>query len=97
MERIGIAASKMAQGNLLKYNVFVVLISCIFSLFIFFICGFSLVVVLFLISLLFNVLLPGGSHAALVHIGKIVLIILSVLIAILNALAIVKNIKIAKN
>ena len=97
MERIGIAASKMAKGHLIKYNLFVVLISCVFSLFVFFICGFTLAIALFLISLLFSVLLPGESHAAWIHIGKVCLIALSVLIGILNVLAIIKNIKMTKD
>ena len=37
MERIGIAASKIAQGNLFLYNICVIVISFLFSLFIFFI------------------------------------------------------------
>ena len=42
MLRIGIAASKMSKGSLLSYNLYVILIACLFSLFIFLICGFSI-------------------------------------------------------
>ena len=50
MERIGIAASKIAKGNLFVYNLVVVLISVVFSLMVFFLAGCSIVVVLVLIA-----------------------------------------------
>ncbi|HOW35721.1 MAG TPA: hypothetical protein PL155_04845 [Candidatus Omnitrophota bacterium] len=46
MERIGIAASKIAKGNLLLYNFFVVLLTSLFALLIFFVSGSSIVIVL---------------------------------------------------
>ena len=36
MLRIGIAASKISKGSLLRYNLSVILITCLLSLFIFF-------------------------------------------------------------
>ena|SRR3989338_6771375 len=50
MERIGIAASKIAKGNLLFYNFFVTLLIFIFSLLIFLIAGSSIVIVLIVIA-----------------------------------------------
>lgn len=46
MERIGIAASKIAKGSLFLYNFFVVLITFLFALLIFFVSGSSIVIVL---------------------------------------------------
>jgi hypothetical protein len=97
MERIGIAASKMAQGNLCKYNLFVIVISCLFALFIFVICGFSVLVALFLISLVVREFVPSVSGGGWVHVAKLSLAGLAALIGVLNVVAIMKNIKLGKN
>ncbi len=96
MERIGLAASKMAQGNLLKYNLFVIGISCLFAVFLFVIAGFSVLAALFVISLIMRSFLPPDFSSNCVSVVKISLISLAVVIGILNALAIIKNIKIGK-
>lgn len=46
MERIGIAASKIAKGSLFLYNFFVIFITLLFSLLVFLISGSAVVVVL---------------------------------------------------
>ncbi len=58
MKRIGIAASKIAKGNLVLYNIYVVVISSIFSLFIFLIAGATVIFAIFIISYLSNEILP---------------------------------------
>ena len=58
MKRIGIAASKIAQGNLLLYNACVILISFLFALLIFFIGASALVVALILIAYLTQGMMP---------------------------------------
>lgn len=98
MERIGRAASKMAQGNLLKYNLFVVAISCLLSLLVFFASGFSVLAALFLISLILRPFMPGASDSShFFHLLKSCLIALGSVVVFLNILAIVKNIKLNKN
>ena len=97
MRRIGIAASKMAKGRLWTYNLFVVLLSCIFSLFIFLICGFSILIIVFLVSLGLSALRPAGFHADWKHMFKICLIILAAVMGILNIVAIIKNVQLTKN
>jgi hypothetical protein len=96
MERIGIAASKMSKGNLLTYNLFVVLISFLCSLFILFICGFSVLVALFLISVVFRFFMPQGFNTDLLPVAKICMVALSILVGGLNIAAIVRNIKLTK-
>ena len=96
MERIGIAASKMAQGDLAKYNVFVILIAFLCSLLLFFICGFSIVAALFLISAAFRHFLPPEFHAAWPAIVRVCLAALGAVIGLLYILAVVKNIKVTK-
>ncbi len=97
MLRIGIAASKMSKGSLCKYNLYVVLISCFVSAFIFFICGFSILLILFLISLVLDALRPTEFHTAWVPVFKICLTILSVVVGAFNIVAIFKNIQLPKS
>jgi len=97
MLRIGIAASKMSKGSLLSYNLYVILISCLFSLLMFLISGFSILLIIFLISLVIHVLKPADVHVGWVHMLKICLIVLAVVVGIFNAVAILKNIQFTKN
>ncbi len=96
MRRIGIAASKMAQGSLPKYNVFVIMIAFLCSLLLFFVCGFSILAALFLVSLACRPFLPPGFNAAGPAIIRVCLVTLAVVIGILNILAVVKNVKVNK-
>ncbi len=96
MRRIGIAASKMAQGSLSKYNVFVIMIAFLCSLLLFFICGFSILAALFLVSLVCRPFLPSGFNTASPAIVRMCLVALAVVIGILNVLAVIKNVKVNK-
>jgi hypothetical protein len=97
MLRIGVAASKMSKGGLLSYNLYVVLIACLLSLFIFLICGFSVILIVFLISLILHALKPSDFHSGWVHVFKICLIVLAWVVGVFNIIAILKNIQITKN
>ncbi len=96
MRRIGIAASKMAQGSLPKYNVFVIMIAFLCSLLLFFICGFSILAALFLVSLVCRPFLPPEFNAAGPAIVRMCLVALAVVIGALNVLAVIKNVKVNK-
>ena len=97
MLRIGIAASKMSKGGVLTYNLYVILISSLFSLFIFFICGFSILLIVFLVSLVLHALKPADFHTGWVHMFKICLFVLALVVGVLNIVAIFKNIQFTKN
>lgn len=97
MLRIGIAASKMSKGSLLSHNLYVILIACLFSIFIFLICGFSILAIVFLTSLILHALNPADFHMGWVHIFKICLIMLALVVGCFNVVAIAKNVKFAKN
>jgi hypothetical protein len=97
MQRIGIAASKMSKGSLLNYNLYVILIATLFSLLFFFICGFSILIIVFLISLILHALKPADFHSGWVHMFKICLIILAFVVGGFNMVAIFKNIQFTKN
>jgi hypothetical protein len=96
MERIGLAASRMANGSLLKYNVFVVAISCFFSILIFLVCGFSVLAVLLLLSLVMRWFMPTDVFSNWTAIVKVSIAALAVIIGMLNIFAIAKNIKFSK-
>jgi uncharacterized membrane protein len=97
MRRIGVAASKMSKGSLLSYNLYVILIACLVSLFIFLICGFSILLIIFLISLILHALKPADFHAGWMHMFKICMTVLLIVVGIFNAVAILKNIQFTKN
>src|SRR5690242_10743381 len=93
MRRIGIAASKMSKGGLVGYNLWVILIASLVSLFIFFICGFAILLILFLVSLFLHAFRPSEPHAGLLQIFKICLGVLALILGFFNGLAIFKNIQ----
>ena len=97
MQRIGIAASKMSKGSLLSYNLCVILIACLFSLLIFLICGFSILVIIFLVSLILHGHKPASFHAGWMPMFKICLAALAGVVGVLNIVAIFKNIQFTKN
>ena len=96
MRRIGIAASKMSKGGLLSYNLYVILIASLFSLLIFLICGFTILLIVFLVSVILHLIKPADFHVGWVHMFKICLIILAVVVVVLNTVAIFKNIQFTK-
>ena len=96
MERIGIAASKMAQGNLLLYNACVILISFLFSLLIFFIGGSAVVVALILIAYLTKGMMPSNLGKEWISIGLVCMISLSIFVGLFSLIAILRNIKFHK-
>ena len=93
MRRIGIAASRIAKGNLTVYNIFVIVLSTLCSIMLFFICSFSILMALLLISFVLRFIFPAQSSGAWVSIVKSAMVALSVVIGVLNILAVVKNIK----
>ncbi|MDE1920169.1 MAG: hypothetical protein KGJ09_03780 [Candidatus Omnitrophica bacterium] len=97
MRRIGIAASKMSKKSLLGYNLCVILIACLFSLFVFLICGFVLLPIVFLVFLAMHAIKPAGFHAGWVHVFKICLFFLASIIGVFTVFAIAKNVQFTKN
>lgn len=93
MKRIGIAASKISEGNILLYNVFVLVLSTLFSLLIFFLSGFSIFVAIYVI----HALMTGGTDFNFASnwggILKSCMIALAVMTGFLNLCAISVNLK----
>jgi len=96
MKRIGIAASKIAKGNLFLYNCYVVLISFLFSFFIFVIAGATVLFSLIVIAYLGNELMASEFEENWTSILAVCMVSLTVVISIFNLLAISKNIKFFK-
>ena len=97
MERIGIAASKMAKGNIPLYNFYVVLISFLFSLFIFILAGCTVVFSLIVISYLTNEIASFQVVKDWSTILALCMISLSVITVLFMLIAISKNIKFPKS
>jgi len=96
MKRIGIAASRIAKDNLLLYNFYVILISCLLSLLIFFISGLILIVGIGLISYFAHWVLtpePGTWFAPFLI---TCFAVLAGIVGIITLIAIFTNIKFRK-
>lgn len=97
MERIGIAASKIARGNLFLYNFYVVLISSLLSLLMFVLAGSSVMLALLLIGTIINGFLPENFEKEWTSIIRICMIFLTIIISLFNLSAILKNIKLVRH
>ncbi len=93
MERIGIAASKMAKGNLLFYNGWVILISFLFSFFIFFIGGSAIAIALILMATDARGVMPVNFEKEWISIGLICMISLAAVVGVFCLIAVSRNIK----
>ena len=94
MERIGIAASKIAKGNVLLYNLCVILISFLFSLLIFFIAGSSIILALIIIGYMIIGVSPVDFREEWVAVIRVCMVSLTVVVSIVNLFAVLRNIKI---
>lgn len=96
MERIGLAASKIAKGNLFLYNLFVILISFLFSLFVFFMAGAAIILALLVINRIVSGIIPSSIGEGWTIVMLVCMISLSVTVAVFNLLAILRNIRLPK-
>ena len=97
MERIGIAASKIAKGSLFLYNFFVLLITFLFSLLVFFISGSTIVVVLVIIAYLTSPNMPPDLERGWIPTMVICMKVLAAIIGLLALFAIGINVKFRKH
>ena len=96
MKRIGIAASKMAQGNPVLYNFYVVLISCVFSTFLFIIAGLVVVFALIIITYFGNEMTQSHTGKIWPNVLTVCMVSLTVVVSLFNISAIVRNIRLGK-
>lgn len=93
MKRIGIAASHIAKDDLVLYNVFVLILSFLFSLLIFCISAFSILAGIVLTSYVtrgFMAIDPGAGSFKFAFFGLVVLVVL------INLAAILVNVKLKR-
>lgn len=93
MQRIGIAASKIAKGNLTLYNIYVVLIALLFSIFLFVLTGTTVLFALVIISYISNEIMPIDF----MHVIPICVMTLTVVVTLFNLMALSKNLKFTRN
>ena len=97
MRRIGTAASQVAKGNLFLYNLFVILISFLFSLLIFVISGVVIVLGLVLIAYLTQATSMVDLRQGAASPISICLIFLAMVTVLFNFYAIGINIRIKRS
>lgn len=93
MKRIGVAASKISKGNTALYNLFVILIACVFSMFLFVVVASTVVFALAIISYLSKEIMPNDYERNWDAIRVICISALTIIMAVFNLLAIFINIK----
>lgn len=96
MKRIGIAASKIAKGNWVLYNCYVVLISFLFSLFIFVIAGATVVLALAIVAYVGSEIMAFEFEKAWSAVLPICMMSLTIVVAVFNLFAISQNLKLPK-
>ena len=96
MKRIGIAASKISKENVPLYNLCVVLISCLFSLFIFIAAGATIALALMLIGYIGTEIMGVEFKRDWSLIMMVSMVALTVIVALFNIFAIVINIRISR-
>ena len=96
MERIGIAASKMAKGNLFLYNLFVILIAFLCSLFLFLMAGATIIFALVILAYVGDEIIPFQFEKNWIYILSVCMVSLTVIMAIFWLFALAKNLKFNK-
>jgi hypothetical protein len=93
MKRIGIAASRIAKDDIVLYNVFVILLSTLFSMMIFCVSAFAILAGVALVSYAtrgFMSIDAGSSIFRYMVLG------LSAVVGLVNLVAILTNIKLKR-
>lgn len=96
MKRIGIAASKISKGNLVLYNFYVVLISALFSLFLFVVAGSTIIFALAIIQYVGNEIMGVEFERNWRSILAVCMVSLTIAVTLFNLFAISKNMKLPK-
>ncbi|MBI5149955.1 MAG: hypothetical protein HZA28_04205 [Candidatus Omnitrophica bacterium] len=93
MKRIGIAASKISKGNTVFYNLCVVLIACLFSLFIFIVAGATIALALMLIGYIGTEVMGHEFQKNWYFVMAVCMAALTVVVVLFNVFAILMNIR----
>ncbi len=96
MERIGLAASKMAKGNFVLYNLWVVVISSAVSMFLFLLAGISIFLALVILAAIVKGIMPMEFEKNWESMSRICMLALTIVVSLFNLYAILKNIRLKK-
>ena len=96
MKRIGIAASKISKGNLALYNVYVILISALFSLSIFIVAGSTVIFALVIIKYVGSEIMGVEFEQSWQSVLAVCMVSLTIVITLFNLFAISLNLKFPK-
>ena len=96
MERIGLAASKMAKGNFVLYNLWVVVISSAVSIFLFLLAGISIFLALVILAAVVKGIMPMEFEKSWESMLRICMLALTIVVSLFNLYAIIKNIRLKK-
>ncbi|MCK5083795.1 MAG: hypothetical protein KAR31_12880 [Candidatus Omnitrophica bacterium] len=96
MKRIGIVASRISKGNLVLYNVYVVLIAALFSLFIFIVAGSTVIFALTIIKYVGNEIMGVEFERSWQSILTVCMVSLTIVVTLFNLFAISRNLKLPR-
>ncbi|MFA5260192.1 MAG: hypothetical protein WC450_03065 [Candidatus Omnitrophota bacterium] len=96
MERIGLAASKVAKGNLVVYNLVVVLLSFLYCSLMFLVAGTTILFSLIILGYVVKGLLPQDYSQDWWGVIRLCMLSLTVMITIVNLYAIGRNFKLRR-
>jgi len=95
MKRIGVAASKIARGNMVLYNCYVILLSFLFSLLTFAVAGSAVLFALIFLSYLGSEMMIFDPRS-LTSVVRVSVIALTVVVSVFTIASILTNIKFRK-
>ena len=96
MKRIGIAASKISKGNLPLYNICVVFMCCLFSLFIFIAAGATIALALIFIGYVGTEVMGIEFKRDWSMVMTVCMAVLTVVVALFNIFAILINVRLSR-
>ena len=91
MDRIGIAASKIAKGNIFLYNAYVIVLIFLFSLFVFIIAGAAVMLALLIVGYIVNGLFPQDLLKDWKEIVSICMSVLTAVVGFFAVVALIRN------
>ena len=93
MKRIGVAASKISKGNVFLYNFYVILISFLFSFFVYMIAGLTVMFAIVLITYIGGEIIPLELQKDWYGLYAVCMVALTIVMIIFTLLCILKNFK----
>jgi len=93
MKRIGIVSSRISKGNRALYNLYVVLISILFSIFIFVIAGSAVIFALAIIKYIGVEIMGMEFEKSWKSVFSVCMVSLTVVVTLFNLCAILINFK----